>query len=88
MAADRRRACGDSPPDEIAPWLGAGNSVRGSLLEASGCPEATATFWATNEDGDFVTFIPGAAVEVVNAAWRDLFGSAIPYYTALLGRCK
>lgn len=56
------------------------------LLEASGCPEATATFWAT-DDGEFVTFIPGAAVSAVNTAWNSLFPGQIPANTALIGRC-
>lgn len=56
------------------------------LVEVSGCPEETATFWAT-DDGDFVTFIPGAAVSAVNNAWNNLFAGEIPSNTALIGRC-
>lgn len=63
-----------------------GGGTNAELVEASGCPEATATFWATS-GGDFVPFIPGAAVDAVNDAWNELFGGTIPYNTALAGRC-
>ena len=63
-----------------------GGGSNDDLIEASGCPEETATFWAT-DDGDFVTFIPGAAVSAVNNAWNTLFVDEIPYNTALIGRC-
>jgi hypothetical protein len=63
-----------------------GGGSNAELVEVSGCLETTATFWATDE-GDFVIFIPGAAVEAVNDAWDELFADNIPYYTALIGRC-
>ncbi len=57
------------------------------LVTASGCPKATATFWATNAAGQFVTYIPGSTVAVANAPWNALFPDGIPYNTALVGRC-
>ncbi|MGE0228941.1 MAG: IPT/TIG domain-containing protein [Dehalococcoidia bacterium] len=64
-----------------------GGGSNEDLVEASGCPKATATFWATNSSGQFVTFIPGAAVQAVNGAWNQLFPQGIPYNTPLIGRC-
>jgi hypothetical protein len=63
-----------------------GGGTNEELLAASGCSEFSATFWATS-DGDFVTFIPGAAVAAVNEAWAALFPDGIPHNTALIGRC-
>ncbi len=63
-----------------------GGGTNADLIEASGCPEETATFWAT-DDGEFVTFIPGTAVSAVNDDWDDLFDGGIPANTALIGRC-
>lgn len=64
-----------------------GGGSNEDLLKASGCPKETATFWATNASGQFVTYIPGAGVQAVNNAWNQLFPNAIPYRTALIGRC-
>ncbi|MBX7111770.1 MAG: IPT/TIG domain-containing protein [Dehalococcoidia bacterium] len=64
-----------------------GGGTNNDLVAASGCPKATATFWATNATGQFVTFIPGTAVQAVNDAWNRLFPDGIPYNTALIGRC-
>ncbi|MEZ4553570.1 MAG: IPT/TIG domain-containing protein [Dehalococcoidia bacterium] len=64
-----------------------GGGSNEDLVEASGCPSATATFWATNSSGQFVTFIPGAAVHAVNDAWNQLFPQGVPFNTALIGRC-
>lgn len=58
------------------------------LVTASGCPAASAAFWADDGAGGFVTYIPGAAVAVVNAGWDAKFPNGIPANTALIGRCR
>lgn len=58
------------------------------LLAASQCPFASASFWSTNDAGDFVIYLPGSMVNVVNAAWHQKFPSGIPEGTPLLGRCR
>ena len=64
-----------------------GGGSKEELFTASGCPKATAVFWAS-QDGTFVTYIPAATVAVVNAAWDDAFPEGIPAGTALVGRCS
>ncbi len=64
-----------------------GGGTNADLVKAAGCPGKTATFWATNPAGAFVTFIPAAEVEAANAPWNSLFSDGIPYNTALIGRC-
>lgn len=64
-----------------------GGGTNEQLVDASGCPEATVTFYATNAQGGFVTYIPGSNVQAVNAAWNALFPSGIPAMTALIGKC-
>ena len=64
-----------------------GGGSKEELFTASGCPKATAVFWAS-QDGKFVTYIPAATVAVVNAAWDDTFPEGIPAGTALVGRCS
>jgi hypothetical protein len=64
-----------------------GGGSKEELFAASGCPKATAVFWAS-QDGKFVTYIPAATVAVVNAAWDDAFPEGIPAGTALVGRCS
>lgn len=64
-----------------------GGGSKEELFTASGCPKATAVFWAS-QDGKFVTYIPAATVAVVNAAWDDAFPEGIPAGTALVGRCS
>jgi hypothetical protein len=63
-----------------------GGGSNDQLVSASGCPEETAVFWATS-NGEFVTFVPGSDVDIVNDAWNDLFPSGIPANTGLIGRC-
>jgi hypothetical protein len=58
------------------------------LVEAVDCDSPTLTFWATDEDGNFVTFIPGTVVGAANAPWYALFPNDIPANTALIGRCR
>ena len=65
-----------------------GGGTFEQLLSASGCPPDSATFWATDESGVFVPFVPGSAVTLVNADWRSRFPDGIPPGTALLGRCS
>jgi hypothetical protein len=64
-----------------------GGGSEEELLAASGCPPATAVFWATDHAGDFVTLVHGARVEAVNDEWKALFPSGIPAGTPLLARC-
>lgn len=56
------------------------------LVAASGCPPATAAFWATS-NGHFVPYVPGSSVSAVNAAWNALFSGGIPATTGVIGRC-
>lgn len=64
-----------------------GGGTNAQLLEASECPQATATFYATNSSGGFVAYIPGSGVAAVNAAWNALFPSGIPELEPLIGKC-
>jgi hypothetical protein len=64
-----------------------GGGTATQLVTASGCPAATAAFWATSA-GAFVTYIPGTTIAAVNAAFLALFPSGnIPANTALVGKC-
>lgn len=58
------------------------------LLAASACPMATASFWATNDVGAFVIYLPGSSVGVVNSGWNEKFPDGIPEGSPLLGRCR
>jgi len=76
----------------IIPPIGVGLIVFGGgteaqLLAASGCPSETASFWAS-KDGRFVQLIPGVAVPIVNAAWREAFPGGIPSNLALMASCR
>ncbi len=64
-----------------------GGGTNAQLVTASGCPQATATFYATNTLGGFVTYIPGSGVAAVNAAWNAMFATGIPSPSALIGKC-
>lgn len=63
-----------------------GGGTYDELVAATGCPLATARFWAT-VDGVFVVLIPGTQVAAVNAAFEALFAGAIPAGTLLIGTC-
>lgn len=65
-----------------------GGGTSNQLLTASGCAAATAAFYTTNAVGDFVAYVPGTAVTVVNAEWNLRFANGIPANTAILGRCR
>ena len=58
------------------------------LVTASGCPTATAVYFVTNASGDFVSYVPGAAVAVVNAQWNAMFATGIPANTPIIGKCS
>ena len=58
------------------------------LLAASGCPAATAAFWATDASGTLVTYVPASTVALVNAGWLRLFPLGVPPSTALIGSCR
>jgi hypothetical protein len=64
-----------------------GGGTEAQLVAASGCPAETSAFWATNGIGQFVVFVPGADVSVVNDQWRVHFRAGIPSGTPLLGEC-
>ena len=66
--------------------FGGGTSTQ--LVAASGCPAATAVYWASNAEGNFDSYVPGTGIAVVNAAWTARFEQGIPESTPLLGRCK
>jgi hypothetical protein len=63
-----------------------GGGTLEELVTASGCPAATATFWATS-GGQFIAYIPGTSVAAVNEAFIGLFPEGIPANTPLVGRC-
>ena len=58
------------------------------LVAASGCPPVSAKFWTTDVNGNFVIYLPGTSVEIVNAAWSQRFPTGIPPATPLLGSCR
>ncbi len=58
------------------------------LVTASGCPTANAVYFVTNASGDFVSYVPGAAVAVVNAQWNAMFATSIPANTPIIGKCS
>lgn len=62
--------------------------TEAQLLVATGCPAATAAFWASDGAGSFVTFVPGTAITAVNEPWLNQFASGLPDNTPLLGRCS
>ncbi len=64
-----------------------GGGTNAQLVTASGCPQTTVTFYATNSSGGFVVYIPGSGVAAVNAAWNALFSDGIPELQALIGKC-
>jgi hypothetical protein len=64
-----------------------GGGTEAQMIAASGCPAETSAFWATNSAGQFVVFVPGADVSVVNDPWRTQFRTGIPSGTPLLGEC-
>ena len=64
-----------------------GGGTSEQLLAASGCPRATAAFWASDDRGEFVPYLPASAIGAVNAGWMTRFPTTIPPSTALLGRC-
>ncbi|MGE0228732.1 MAG: hypothetical protein AB7I38_01140 [Dehalococcoidia bacterium] len=63
-----------------------GGGSNDQLVAASGCPHATAAFWATS-NGQFVPYVPGSDVAAVNTAWNALFSGGIPATTGIIGRC-
>jgi hypothetical protein len=64
-----------------------GGGTFEQLLEASGCPPATAAFFHNKPDGTFAAWIPGAQVGVVNDEFVALFAATIPEGTIFTVRC-
>lgn len=62
-----------------------GNNAE--LLRVSGCPQATAAFWASDGLGALVTYVPGTTITAVNAAWNAMFPASLPANTPLIARC-
>jgi hypothetical protein len=58
-------------------------------VTASGCPEATATFFYNKPDGSFAVYIPGSEVGVVNAEFLGIFNGdpAIDETTIFTAKC-
>jgi hypothetical protein len=78
---------GGVPPGGGFGLLVFGGGTDEQLVRASGCPPPTAAFWATDDAGQFVGFVPGAGLDTVNAQWRARFRNGIPIGTPLLGQC-
>ncbi len=65
----------------------ASGDIKG-VVTASGCPSATAAFWATVA-GNFLTYVPGTTISAVNADFLAAFKDGIlPAATPLIGKCK
>ena len=62
--------------------------TNAALVAASGCTANSLTFWSTNANGEFDTYVPGSAISVVNAAWNGRYAGGIPANTPLIGRCQ
>lgn len=77
---------GDIPPTGFGLFV-FGGGTNAQLVTASGCPQTTVTFYATNSSGGFVVYIPGSGVAAVNAAWNALFSNDIPELQPLIGKC-
>ena len=76
------------PPDGGFGLFAFSGGTFEELVAASECASASASFYATNVEGEFVPYVPGAEVVVVNQAWNRLFPDGlIPPGTALLGKC-
>jgi hypothetical protein len=66
-----------------------GGGTYAQLTAASGCEQARVAFWVTNPAGQFVVFVPGAAVGAVNAPFQALLpNDFVPWGTPLVGRCQ
>ena len=64
-----------------------GGGTAAQLVQASGCPAATAAFWATASSGEFVIYLPAATVAELNARWHALFPAGLPANQPLLAKC-
>jgi hypothetical protein len=69
---------GDAPTGSGFATFAFGGGSFEQLLEASGCPEATSTFFYNRPDGGFSVWVPGATIVEVNANILALFASGIP----------
>ena len=65
--------------------FGGGSSSQ--LLTASGCSASTAVLFASDGNGAFIVYVPGALITVVNAAWNARFAGGIPANTPMIGTC-
>jgi len=81
------RISGSLPPSGFGLFVFSGGT-EAQLLAATGCPAASAAFWASNSAGSFVTFVPGTAIAAVNEPWLAQFVAGLPDNTPLLGRCS
>lgn len=65
-----------------------GGGTSAQLVTAAGCPLSTVAFWASDEAGGYLPYVPGASISVVNAAWNARFPTGIPANTPLIARCR
>jgi hypothetical protein len=73
------------PPQGFAVFVFGGTS--NDLVAAAGCGSVQVAFWAIDQNGGFIAYVPAAVVGAVNAAWNAKFATGIPAGTALIGRC-
>lgn len=81
---------GNKPP--VAGGFGTfafGGGTFAQLLEASECPEETATFFYNKPDGSFAVYIPGSDVTIVNEEFLGIFNGepAIDETTIFTAKC-
>lgn len=77
---------GDRPGTSAGTFV-FGGGTEDELITATGCSRAALRVWASTPTGQFVAFVPGASIAMVNAGWSAQFPFGIPAGTALLGQC-
>lgn len=76
---------GGIPIDGIGLFVFGGGPSE-DLAVASDCERSSLVFWATDDSGRFIAYVPDAP-DVVNQAWHAYFPRGIPPATPLIGRC-
>ncbi len=74
------------PPGSSGLFVFGGGSNQ-ALVTATGCPAGRLVLWATNPQGQWVGYIPGAPA-VINLTWDALFPNGIPAGTAVYVKCS
>lgn len=80
---------GNAPPAEggFGTFIYGGGTFA-AMVEASGCPEASAAYFHNKADGTFAVYIPGTDVGIVNEEIQALFPEDnIALGTIFIGRC-